>query len=1025
VAGNVDLREVAARLADRRPDRTEANVQADLHLLLLAANLNLTEDEIREPVTLEAPVTGQRRIDVEVGSTVFECKRDLRVGNVLGEAVKQLAGYVRTRTNELGRRYVGVLTDGADWRLFRLDPISDTLIEVASFSLSKSHPDVSGLCMWLESVLATVEGLTPTPREIRTRLGATSTAHALETADLAALYDANRDNPTVALKRELWARLLTTAFGTSFDNSDQLFVEHTLLVVTAELIAHAVVGMDPSDPNVAPAALLSGSRFAESSIGGVVESDFFDWVVEIPKGDQFVRTLARRLARFSWGKVEHDVMKVLYESVIPSAERKKLGEYYTPDWLAQQVVEEVVDEPLTQRVLDPSCGSGTFLFHAVRRVLTAADDAGLSNADAIEIVTSHVMGLDVHPVAVTLARVTYLLAIGWDRLNADDRPGFSVPVYLGDSLQWGQERTLFDSDNLVIPTNDRAELFTDELRFPRVLLADVGNFDRLVAEMADRAAQQGSGASPLKALFRRYAVPAEAQPTIETTFSKMRDLHAQGRDHIWGYFVRNLARPAWLARPENRVDRIVGNPPWLSYRFMTTAMQAEFKDLTRAYGLWGTNASVATAQDLSGLFITRCTQLYLQPGGKFGMVAPNAVLSRRQYAGFRTGRFNAAGEWFTVNFGKPWDLEKIRPIFFPQSSCVVFGTRTFEDAQPLGSEAVQWAGKLPDTNPSWEVAAPHLTRLDAAGPTAHGEDSVAKSPYHARFAQGATFVPNMLLVVEDAPSGSLGAGAGRRHVRSRRSANEKPPWKDLPSQTGTVETQFLRPLFKGEHILPWVVKEPYTAIVPWDGKYLLDLDKERLAEYPGLEAWWTIATTTWEHGRTSERLSLTGQVDYRHKLTDQFPLHRMRVVYSASSINLTAALIEGDTGIIDKSLYWATVTTTQEGRYLEAVLNCNVTLERLQPMQARGKDSPRHVDKYIWQVPIPEYVAGDPLHARLADLGAEAALEAGTVELQPGDFRRQRKQVRQHVYDVGIGPKIDLAVAELLEPATPSLKGDP
>jgi len=66
---------------------------------------------------LEAPVGKRRRIDVEVGATVFEVKRDLRVGNVREDAVTQLAGYVRDRVAQSGARYVGVLTDGVEWHL--------------------------------------------------------------------------------------------------------------------------------------------------------------------------------------------------------------------------------------------------------------------------------------------------------------------------------------------------------------------------------------------------------------------------------------------------------------------------------------------------------------------------------------------------------------------------------------------------------------------------------------------------------------------------------------------------------------------------------------------------------------------------------------------------------------------------------------------------------------------------------------------------------------------------------------------
>ncbi|GEM_PF-4483655 len=90
-------------------------------------------------------------------------------------------------------------------------------------------------------------------------------------------------------------------------------------------------------------------------------------VLEVPGGASFIRTMARRLSRFAWAAVAHDVLKVLYESVIGTETRKRLGEYYTPNWLAEQIVTTPVPEPLTQRVLDPACRSGTFLFHAVRR----------------------------------------------------------------------------------------------------------------------------------------------------------------------------------------------------------------------------------------------------------------------------------------------------------------------------------------------------------------------------------------------------------------------------------------------------------------------------------------------------------------------------------------------------------------------------------------------------------------------------------------------------------------------------------
>ena len=394
-------------------------------------------------------------------------KRDLLVGSVLADAIEQLGDYLVARQQQTGCRYAGILTDGADWRCFSVPGLAkaEPPRQVSAFKLSATKPDVDPFLIWLEGVLATARDVPATPREIERRLGAGSSAHDLDRQTLLDLFTRHREHPAVLMKRRLWARLLTTALGTQFDDNDELFVEHTYLVNTAEIIAHALVGFDLA--SIGPASLLSGSKFEESGISGVVEADFFDWVAHVPGGEPFVRSLARRVGRFRWQAVGGDVLKVLYESVITSATRKRLGEYYTPDWLAERIVATAVEHPLAERVLDPSCGSGTFLFHAARRYLAAADAAGQTTAVTLAGLTQRVLGMDLHPVAVTLARVTYLLAIGRDRLTDPGRGPIQIPVYLGDAVQWKREaEDLFTGGHLVVETDDQKQLFESELRFP-------------------------------------------------------------------------------------------------------------------------------------------------------------------------------------------------------------------------------------------------------------------------------------------------------------------------------------------------------------------------------------------------------------------------------------------------------------------------------------------------------------------------------------------------------------------------------
>jgi hypothetical protein len=111
------------------------------------------------------------------------------------------------------------------------------------------------------------------------------------------------------------------------------------------------------------------------------------------------------------------------------------------------------------------------------------------------------------------------------------------------------------------------------------------------------------------------------------------------------------------------------------------------------------------------------------------------------------------------------------------------------------------------------------------------------------------------------------------------------------------------------------------------------------------------------------------------------------------------------------------VADEREGRFLEAILNSSTVLKRLKPLQSRGKDSPRHIDKYVWQLPIPLFDGRNPLHLELSNLAAKAAVAAREVTLRPGDFRIQRKQVRAHLAKVGLAAEIEEAVARLIPEA--------
>ena len=92
----------------------------------------------------------------------------------------------------------------------------------------------------------------------------------------------------------------------------------------------------------------------------------------------------------------------------------------------------------------------------------------------------------------------------------------------------------------------RAALFADEVRFPDRVVEDAGTFDALVTELADMAAPRPSvhRAEPWRRRSADTSSTQADQPIITAGCQReMCDLHDQGRNHIWGYYLRNLARP--------------------------------------------------------------------------------------------------------------------------------------------------------------------------------------------------------------------------------------------------------------------------------------------------------------------------------------------------------------------------------------------------------------------------------------------------------------------------------------------------
>jgi hypothetical protein len=991
-------------------------VKSDFRQLLI--------DEFDAPladIRFEQRVEVKSRIDALIGRTVFEAKRDL--ASEMKDVERKMPDYLANREAETGEPFVGIASDGRKWVVMALD--GGALVKIKETILDPEKP--GEFLAWLDGALALKISLPPDPQTVRIELGADSVAFRAADKALRALWDKLKIDTAVGLKRQLWAQLLKIVYGRDAD-SDALWLQHSYLVIVAKCIALAVLEMKEDDP----ARLLSGEALASAGIAGAVESDFFDWVVADAEGVKLVRRIMAHVRRFRLAEVECDVLKVLYESLIDRTERHGLGEYYTPDWLAAKIVKHAVTAPVEQKVLDPACGSGTFLFHAIRVFLADAAEGGMAPDRMAFEASQHVAGMDIHPVAVIIARVTYLLALA--PVLAKRAGAIYVPVYLGDAMQLSISEMIGGRELTIrVPPPAAGEgqggaaggNGKDQLEFPDTFCRDPGLFDKAIERMRSGSEQGMSREQIEKALYRiteqhyRADVTREQQLAIQdlgktyVTFDKLR---REGRDSVWAYVARNLSRPLAFSAGGGWANVIVGNPPWVAFRHMSADLQKRFKELASGLGVY-VGGKLATQNDLCALFTARSATLYLRGSGRIAFVLPLAALTRGQFERLRSGVYHTG----SVQWDEAWTMDDSVQPLFPVPSCVAFGRRR-ATAKAMPETVRAYSGALPMRDAPEAL----VDRLIAEGRFSVAEGApkptesvfTGGSAYRAAFRQGATLVPRMLCLVERKAMGRVGVDTSAPPVVSRRNPQEKMPWKELSGIENRVEAEFLHPVMLGESILPFTVFRAVEGVVPvtetgetLDSKTALDRGFDHLS------GWMRKAEATWNEHRVAA-LTLTEQFDYYGKLASQFPIAPLRVVYAASGTVPAACVLRGSKAVIEHKLYWTTATSAGEARYLAAILNSETARERTAKYQSRGQWGARDFDKVVFNLPIPRYDSKIKLHRDLAAAAERAEAIAAAVALPEGaKFQRARSLVRAALRQAGLADAIDALVAKLLDGA--------
>ena len=242
------------------------------------------------------------------------------------------------------------------------------------------------------------------------------------------------------------------------------------------------------------------------------------------------------------------------------------------------------DGKRNERLLDPACGSGTFLVLAIRRARNLAEDMLDDPRLTAESIVSNIVGFDLNPLAVIAARTNYLLALG--NLVRYKSP-IEIPVYLCDSVLTPRQRTdvltLEHQRDVAVPS------VVGEFWIPEEVIesAKVSELSAMLEECVRSKCAREHFLTECQSQLKLDE--PDSMHTLGELYDKVSGLEQDGRDGIWARIVKNAFAPVFAGK----FDYVAGNPPWVRWGYLSDSYREATKQLWADYGLFSLSGLAA------------------------------------------------------------------------------------------------------------------------------------------------------------------------------------------------------------------------------------------------------------------------------------------------------------------------------------------------------------------------------------------------------------------------------------------------
>ena len=647
-----------------------------------------------EFITFKSEVATEngRRIDSKYKNIIIEYKKYKRLSNKKDheEAIKQLHDYMND-SQFTGKSVYGILFDGYILEFYFKDGHdtfsipNDSLNGIIStknldyyfkIAFSSSKKEISSYCLMedfninsqiIKDTFKILYNALVSPTNSRTKLMLDEWEKMFKLSE-SDNSSGDSTHPDILERRKVLADLV----GSSIDSSEKeymaIFSLHTLFSIILKIILCKSVNEFKNILNGEKIESLclfgindlkeffinleSGNTLKSAGLINMIEGDFFSWYIKennlwqndfCNKLKTIIATISEyediRIKKYS---LMQDLFRELYESFIPHIIRHCFGEYYTPYWLAENVLFDAVkDKDVFCSVMDPCCGSGTFLIAAINRRIKHINKNGSDEKVDFNFLTKGIFGIDLNPLAVLMARINLFINIA---PYINDYNEIEIPVYNGDSTYSPTIENIDGVDMLCYSLN--TTLMNDlilDITFPYEFVKS-NNFLSVIDKLETYVLlknEKGAIDYFIKEVEKIVALSNNLKKILCSEVNKLIELEKKELNGIWLRIFANYLKTGILPK----LDCIVGNPPWVRWNVLPENYRKTVKEKCKLDGLFSDDKNCGGVDlNICALIANKCCEKWLDSNGRLSFLMPQNLLFNKSFQGFRNLEINYNNE---------------------------------------------------------------------------------------------------------------------------------------------------------------------------------------------------------------------------------------------------------------------------------------------------------------------------------------------------------------------------------------------